>query len=109
MTAQLEAYVGIAVFEVGKADGSGSYFREDIYLVRAPDLTEATQKVESLATAQEIETGPTFVRLRNIVDVAPTLYGIDGESVDLYSRHFANLDDYASFEMRLGGPDPLAS
>ncbi|WP_267466129.1 hypothetical protein [Nocardia puris] len=32
----------------------------------------------------------------------------DAPTTDLYSRHFADLESYRSFEMFLGGKDPLA-
>ncbi|BFM32118.1 hypothetical protein KPHES18084_03600 [Corynebacterium ulcerans] len=40
--------------------------------------------------------------LRHIVDVAPALYGKVDEDTDLYSRHFASLEDYKRCEMLLG-------
>lgn len=46
--------------------------------------------------------------LRHIVDVAPALYVKVDEDTDLYSRHFASLEDYKRCEMLLGGKDPLA-
>ncbi|MDZ7911469.1 DUF4288 domain-containing protein [Rhodococcus sp. (in: high G+C Gram-positive bacteria)] len=106
------AYFGIVVFELGKVDGSGSYFREDFYLVQARDESSAKASVEGLAKDQEYEPGDStdrsFVRLKAVVDVAPTLREVAGDRVDLYSRHFASFDTYSSLEMNLGGRDPLA-
>lgn len=46
--------------------------------------------------------------MRHIVDVAPALYGTVEGDVDLYARHFTSLEDYARFDMKLGGRDPFA-
>lgn len=46
--------------------------------------------------------------MRHIVDVAPALYGRVDTDIDIYSRHFASLEDYKRFEMKLGGKDSLA-
>lgn len=118
----MDPYVGIAVFELSKRDSSkfdsseskrGSFFREDFYIVYADSDTDAYTKVEALAHEQESTPGESaqsgdFVTLRHIVDVAPALYGRVDKDIDLYSRHFASLEDYKRFEMKLGGTDPLA-
>ncbi len=46
--------------------------------------------------------------MRHIVEVAPALDGTVEEEVDLYARHCASLEDYARFDMKLGGSDPFA-
>ena len=103
----MEPYIGIVVFELESAAGGAPYFREDIVLVRAENDATARTKVETMAKAQESTDAPA-VTLRHIVDVAPALDGtVDGD-VDLYARHFASLEDYARFEMKLGGRDPFA-
>lgn len=101
----MEPYVGIAVFELSRLDDpTKSFFREDFYIVHAGTLEEAQKRVEALAQ----ENAGSSVTLRHIVDVAPALYGYVDKDCDLYSRHFASLDDYKRFEMMLGGTDPLA-
>ncbi len=69
----------------------------------------AQKRVRELAQVQETEGDADHgsVRVRHIVDVAPVLYGTVTEDTDLYSRHFASLEDYERFEMKLGGADPL--
>lgn len=108
----MEPYVGIAIFEL--ADNSEnprpSFFREDWYLVYADSDAEAYSRVEARAREQETPRGTSenkAVILRHIVDVAPALYGKVDEDTDLYSRHFASLEDYKRCEMLLGGKDPL--
>lgn len=104
----MEPYIGIVVFELESVEPSEpSYFREDFVLVRATDDDEARAKVEVLARSQESAEHPTIV-MRHIVDVAPALDGTVEGDVDLYARHFASLEDYARFEMMLGGRDPFA-
>lgn len=83
----MEPYIGIVVFELESAAGGA-------------------RQGETMTKAQESTDAPA-VTLRHIVDVAPALDGtVDGD-VDLYARHFASLEDYACFEMKLGGCDPF--
>lgn len=105
-------YYALAVFEVGTQDGAGTYYREDSYLISAVDLDDAKTKFVTIARAQEYESrggdDRSYLRLAHVIDVAPTLYDVTGDgAVDLYSRHFASIEDYAKFEMALGGRDPL--
>ncbi|MFC8936009.1 DUF4288 domain-containing protein [Rhodococcus sp. NPDC057135] len=108
-----KAYFAIAVFELGTVDGTGKLFREDFYLVYADDDATAKARFENLAREEEYtaRTGEdkSYVRLAHIIDVAPTLRDMTGDSVELYSRHFASLETYSDFEMKLGGRDPFAS
>ncbi|MGZ9829507.1 DUF4288 domain-containing protein [Tsukamurella ocularis] len=110
----LSTYFAIAVFEVGRSDGSGAYYREDSYLIYAESLTAAQEKFDAIAQAQETECGTgddqSYVRLAHLIELAPTLYEVDSGGVtDVYSRHFASLTDYAAFEMKLGGRDPFGA
>ncbi|CAB0806574.1 hypothetical protein FRC0290_00574 [Corynebacterium diphtheriae] len=88
-------------------------FREDFYIVYADSEEAAHKLVEKRAHEEETpknaaqDSGPT-VTLRHIIDVAPALYGYVDKDCNLYSRHFASLEDYARFEMMLGGKDPLS-
>ena len=100
----MEPYVGIVVFELASQDSElKNFYREDIFLVYADSEDEAQHKVADRAHEQEYEE----LKLRHIVDVAPALYGHVDRDCDLYSRHFAALEDYERFEMKLGGSDPL--
>ena len=100
----MEPYVGIVVFELASQDSElKNFYREDIFLVYADSEEEAHHKVAHRAHEQEYEE----LKLRHIVDVAPALYGHVDRDCDLYSRHFAALEDYERFEMNLGGKDPL--
>ena len=100
----MEPYVGIAVFELASESSEHSnFYREDIFLVYADSEEEAQHKVADRAHEQEYEE----LKLRHIVDVAPALYGHVDRDCDLYSRHFAAIEDYERFEMNLGGKDPL--
>ena len=100
----MEPYVGIVVFELVSQDSDrGNFYREDFFLVYADSEEEAHRKVANRAHEQEYE----GLKLRHIVDVAPALYGYVDRDCDLYSRHFAALEDYERFEMKLGGSDPL--
>ncbi|WP_347305915.1 DUF4288 domain-containing protein [Corynebacterium sp. SA-MJD20WY100] len=100
--------MGIIVFELESVEPSEpSYFREDSVLVRATDDDEARAKVVALARSQESAEHPAIV-MRHIVEVAPALDGTVEEEVDLYARHCASLEDYARFDMKLGGSDPFA-
>ncbi|OFI63440.1 hypothetical protein B1A54_03615 [Corynebacterium diphtheriae] len=113
----MEPYVGIVIFELAKSNTSleenNSFFREDFYIVYADSEEAAHKLVEKRAHEEETpkdaaqDSGPT-VTLRHIIDVAPALYGYVDKDCDLYSRHFASLEDYARFEMMLGGKDPLS-
>ena len=100
----MEPYVGIVVFELASQDTElKNFYREDIFLVYADSEEEAQHKVAARAHEQEYEE----LKLRHIVDVAPALYGHVDRDCDLYSRHFAAIEDYERFEMNLGGKDPL--
>ncbi|MBE7363822.1 DUF4288 domain-containing protein [Corynebacterium aurimucosum] len=103
----MEPYVGIVVMELAKKSSSSpqSFFREDFYIVYAESDEKARERVEAMANEQA---DGEDVKVRHIVDVAPALYGYVDRDCDLYSRHFANLEDYERFEMKLGGTDPLA-
>ncbi|CAB0539892.1 hypothetical protein CIP107518_00502 [Corynebacterium diphtheriae] len=113
----MEPYVGIVIFELAKSNISPeentNFFREDFYIVYADSEEAAHKLVEKRAHEEETpkdaaqDSGPT-VTLRHIIDVAPALYGYVDKDCDLYSRHFASLEDYARFEMMLGGKDPLS-
>ena len=113
----MEPYIGIAVFELTKqrdsTSANESFFREDLYIVFADSDSAAYAQVEALAHENELAPeDPSHsggsVTLRHIVDVAPALYGRVDTDIDIYSRHFASLEDYKRFEMKLGGKDPLA-
>lgn len=112
MNSAEQAYFAIALFELGSNDGTGKYYREDFYLIHANNDVAAQGKVEMLAREQEYEVGSgedrSYVRLVRVVDVARTLRDLTGDADDLYSRHFASLETYSEFEMKLGGRDPLA-
>ncbi|UXF70015.1 DUF4288 domain-containing protein [Rhodococcus qingshengii] len=105
------AYFGIAVFELGTVDGTGSFYREDSYLICAADDVVARIKFEGIAREQEYEAGTaedkSYVRLAHLVDLAPVLSDLNDDASDLYSRHFASLTTYTEFEMKLGGRPPL--
>ncbi|MEC4615882.1 hypothetical protein [Tsukamurella tyrosinosolvens] len=108
----LDTFFAVAVFEIGRSDGSGAYYREDSYLIHAESLTSAKEKFDAIAREQESAGGTgvdrSYVRLARLVDLAPTLYSVDSRGVtDLYSRHFASLADYAAFEMKFGASDPF--
>lgn len=105
----MEPYVGIVVFELSRVGTQKSYYREDVYIVYADTEKAALKRVKSLAYSQECEGDAEngSVKVRHIVDVAPALYGAADKDIDLYSRHFASLEDYERFEVKLGGPDPL--
>ncbi|WP_338887373.1 DUF4288 domain-containing protein [Rhodococcus sovatensis] len=112
-------YFGIAVFELGKTDGIGKFYREDFCLVYAVDEVTARSKLEEWAREIEYPAGiagdQSYVRLVHVVDVARTLHDPTGDrdptrdTVELYSRHFASLETYTDLEMLLGGRDPLDS
>jgi hypothetical protein len=108
-----QSYFAIVVFELGLSDGSGRFYREDFYAVRADDLASAISKVGQRAREQEYAAGAgedrSWVRLAHVVDVAPTLQDSAEDFADLYSRHFASLDSYSKVEIKLGGRDPLAT
>ena len=109
----LETFYALAVFEVGTVDGTAVYFREDAYLIHAADLAEAQVRFDEIVRGQEYEardgSDRSYVRLAHQIDLAPTPYDVRGDAAtDLYSRHFASIDDYSRFEMKLGGRDPLA-
>lgn len=112
MSSSDQAYFVIAVFEIGRADGGGKFYREDFYLVCAADVASAEGKAKKMAQSLEYEAGTgedrSYVRWLHLVDVAPTLVDLARDAVDLYSRHFASLETYSDFEMKLGGRDPLA-
>ncbi len=112
----MEPYTGIAVFELSHWDAQTgkktTYFREDFYIVYASSEEEAKKRVEAMAldqvfTRDEEPTSDMAVALRHIIDVAPALDGYVDRDCNLYSRHFASLEDYARFEMMLGGTDPF--
>lgn len=114
-----EPYVGIVIFELEKqgveGDTGESFYREDFYIVYANSEDEARQLVEARArsqvspenSARSDQTDEARVSICRIVDVAPALYGYVNKDCDLYSRHFASLEDYKRFEMMLGGANPL--
>lgn len=108
----MNPYVGIIVFEIESSREGKNFFREDFYIVYAGNDEQAEQRVRALAHEQETPAGEGeaqegSVKLRHVVDVAPALYGRVDRDCDLYSRHFASLEDYQRFEMKLGGKDPL--
>ncbi|MFE3446788.1 DUF4288 domain-containing protein [Nocardia sp. NPDC059180] len=102
-------YIALIIYELGKVGGRGVYYREDFVLMWAEDLEQARELAERHARIEEYESEDgSFVRLYAVVDVNGATEPLDsGTTVDLYSRHFASIDDYKSFEMFLGGKDPL--
>lgn len=119
MGSDKEPYIGIVIFELEKqgveGDTGESFYREDFYIVYANSENEARQLVEARArsqvspenSARSDRTDEAKVSICRIVDVAPALYGYVDRDCDLYSRHFASLEDYKRFEMMLDGTDPL--
>ncbi|NEW25776.1 DUF4288 domain-containing protein [Nocardia cyriacigeorgica] len=103
-------YVGLIVYEMGKVGGQGVYYREDFVLVWAEDREEALALVDRHVSNEVTESADgSYVRLYSVIDVNEVVDSLDSaRTVDLYSRHFASIDDYKSFEMFLGGKDPLA-
>ncbi|WP_228783133.1 DUF4288 domain-containing protein [Nocardia cyriacigeorgica] len=103
-------HVALIVYEMGKVGGRGVYYREDFVLVWAQDLDQA-RELADLHVRNEVyesEDG-SYVRLYAVVDVNEVTEPLSSApTTDLYSRHFATIDDYKSFEIFLGGKDPLA-
>lgn len=106
-----QPYFGIAIFELGKNDGDGCFYREDCYLIWAGDPAEAQTKFERKAGEQEYPVGASddqsYVKLAQIVDLAPVSDTVQTGTADLYSRHFSNIAAYRTFEVRLGGDSIL--
>lgn len=102
-------YIALLVYEMGKSGGRGVYYREDFVLVRAADPEQARASAEEHADREVAEfPDGSYVRLHGVIDVNTVLYPLDsGPTVGLYSRHFARIEDYESFEMFLGGRDPF--
>ncbi|WP_280236404.1 DUF4288 domain-containing protein [Nocardia cyriacigeorgica] len=105
-----KAYIALIVYELGKRGGQGVFYREDFVLVWAENLEQARELAERHVRNEVYESeGGSFVRLYAVVDVNEATESLDSDgTVDLYSRHFSSVDDYRSFEMFLGGKDPLA-
>lgn len=102
-------YLALLVYEIGKPGGLGVYYREDFVLIRAADPEQARVSAEEHA-AREVAQFPdgSYVELHAVIDVNEALEPLDsGPTVDLYSRHFARIEDYESFEMFRGGKDPF--
>ncbi|BDU08933.1 DUF4288 domain-containing protein [Nocardia cyriacigeorgica] len=109
-TAERRPYVALIVYEMGRVGGRGVYYREDFVLVWADDLDQARELADQHVRNEvyESEDG-SYVRLYAVIDVNEVTEPLDSApTTDLYSRHFASIDDYRSFEMFLGGKDPLA-
>ncbi|BDT89541.1 DUF4288 domain-containing protein [Nocardia cyriacigeorgica] len=103
-------HVALIVYEIGKVGGRGVYYREDFVLVWADDLDQARELADQHVRNEvyESEDG-SYVRLYAVIDVNEVTEPLDSApTTDLYSRHFASIDDYTSFEVFLGGKDPLA-
>ncbi|ONM46463.1 DUF4288 domain-containing protein [Nocardia donostiensis] len=103
-------HIALIVYEMGKVGGQGVYYREDFVLVWAEDPDQArglaNEHIDREVT--ESEDG-SYVKLYAVIDVNEVIDPLDSATtVDLYSRHFASIDDYKSFEMFLGGKEPLA-
>lgn len=89
----MTSYVALVVYELGKGDDAGVFYREDFVLDR-----ETYEPADG-----------RYVRLHALVDVNEVTEEITAApTTDLYSRHFADIESYRSFEMFLGGKDPLA-
>ncbi|MBF6211323.1 DUF4288 domain-containing protein [Nocardia puris] len=106
----MTSYVALIVYALGKGDGAGVFYREDFVLVRAADREEAVRRAREHIDRETYEPADgRYVRLHALVDVNEATEEIaDAPTTDLYSRHFADLESYRSFEMFLGGKDPLA-
>lgn len=106
-----QPYFGIAIFELGKNDGVGCFYREDCYLIWAGDPAEAQSKFERKAGEQEYPLGASddqsYVKLAHLVDLAPVSEAVHTGTADLYSRHFSNIAAYRTFETLLGGDSIL--
>ncbi|TLG13876.1 DUF4288 domain-containing protein [Nocardia cyriacigeorgica] len=103
-------HVALIVYEMGKVGGRGVFYREDFVLVWAENPDQARELADQHVRNEvyESEDG-SYVRLYALVDVNEVTEPLDSApTADLYSRHFAGIDDYKSFEMFLGGKDPLA-
>ncbi|GAA3383567.1 DUF4288 domain-containing protein [Cryptosporangium minutisporangium] len=103
-TGETAPYIALLLF--ASSSDSADYrplYSEDIVLLHARSVAHATQKARQLGedrkTAFRNDRGElitwSFLRL---ADVAPALYGRLDEDVELYSRHFADLEAYERFD-----------
>lgn len=102
-------YVALLLFESTTTADRPALYREDVVLLRATSADTARELATADGRAQEstylnAEHETVTTRLLRVVDVAETLYdNLDGDVVDLYSRHFRDVDSYRAFEPLLGG------
>jgi hypothetical protein len=106
-------YVALLLFESTSTDRNCPVlYREDVVVLRATSDEAARRLAGAHGRAQECAHrnagGDTIsTRLLQVVDVAAALYeDLDEDVVDLYARHFRDLDSYRAFEPLLGG-EPL--
>ncbi|WP_157183077.1 DUF4288 domain-containing protein [Sciscionella marina] len=106
-------YVALLLFESISSDRNRpALYREDVVLLRASSDETVRRLADAHGRAQECThrnaDGDTIsTRLMQIVDVATALdEDLDEDAVDLYARHFRDLDSYRVLDPLLEG-EPL--
>ncbi|MBW0103666.1 DUF4288 domain-containing protein [Pseudonocardia sp. KRD291] len=107
-----QMFVALLLFEsTSPAPGYRPLYREDVVVLRALSLADATSEAERHGRRAETSfrnhSGETITdRLLHVVDVAPALSDDLTSPADLYSRFFRDIAAYRRFEPLLDG-EPL--
>ena len=102
-------YIAIILYEAAlDAPDYQSLYEESFVLIQAFSEEEAREKATIHAQGQlpsyQNETGETVTWLfKQIIDVSPVLSATFADGVELYARHFRNMQAYSAFEPLLSG------